>query len=209
MVAFAALTLAAVAALLVAEHRGSKSGIWICKPLASTGFLAAAIAAGALAHPYGRIVLLALGLCWLGDVLLIPDDERALGAGISSFLAGHLAFVAAFAIRGIDMRGTIAALALLATPAWVTLRWLRLHLSPSLRRPVVAYVGVIATMVAAAIGTCAIRPDWTILVAALAFFVSDLSVARDRFVAPAFANRAWGLPLYYVAQLSFAANASP
>jgi len=38
----------------------------------------------------------------------------------------------------------------------------------------------------------------------LAFAASDISVARDRFVAPAFINRAWGLPLYYVAQISFA-----
>jgi hypothetical protein len=29
-------------------------------------------------------------------------------------------------------------------------------------------------------------------------------VARDRFVAPGFVNRAWGLPLYFGAQLLFA-----
>jgi hypothetical protein len=42
-----------------------------------------------------------------------------------------------------------------------------------------------------------------ILAAAVAFYLSDLAVARDRFVAPGFRNRLWGLPLYYGAQLLF------
>jgi len=36
------------------------------------------------------------------------------------------------------------------------------------------------------------------------FYVSDLSVARDRFVARAFVNRARGLPAYYAAQVLMA-----
>jgi uncharacterized membrane protein YhhN len=36
------------------------------------------------------------------------------------------------------------------------------------------------------------------------FFISDLAVARDRFVAPSFANRSWGLPSYYAGQLLLA-----
>ena len=42
------------------------------------------------------------------------------------------------------------------------------------------------------------------MAAAVAFYLSDVSVARDRFVAPGFGNRIWGLPLYYAAQLLFA-----
>lgn len=45
-----------------------------------------------------------------------------------------------------------------------------------------------------------------LLVAPLAFFVSDLAVARDRFVEPGFVNRFVGLPLYYGAQIVFAAS---
>jgi hypothetical protein len=51
-------------------------------------------------------------------------------------------------------------------------------------------------------------PDWLwpagVMTAAVAFYISDVSVARDRFVAPGFGNRIWGLPLYYAAQLLFA-----
>jgi hypothetical protein len=38
-------------------------------------------------------------------------------------------------------------------------------------------------------------------IGALAFAASDISVAVDRFVKPAFVNKLWGFPLYYVAQL--------
>jgi hypothetical protein len=43
-----------------------------------------------------------------------------------------------------------------------------------------------------------------VMTAAVAFYLSDVSVARDRFVAPGFGNRIWGLPLYYGAQVLFA-----
>jgi uncharacterized membrane protein YhhN len=43
-------------------------------------------------------------------------------------------------------------------------------------------------------------------VGALLFYVSDLAVARNRFVAPGFANRAWGLPAYYAGQMLLAST---
>src|SRR5690606_4237677 len=86
------LTLVATALLLVAEARGSVAGRWVWKPLASTGFIAAALAAGAWQTTYGRLVLLALVLSWWGDVLLIPRTRAAFTAGLASFLAGHVAF---------------------------------------------------------------------------------------------------------------------
>ncbi|MCP4006145.1 MAG: lysoplasmalogenase, partial [bacterium] len=45
-----------------------------------------------------------------------------------------------------------------------------------------------------------------ILLGALMFYVSDLAVARDRFVATGFDNRIWGLPLYYCGQLVLAST---
>jgi hypothetical protein len=44
----------------------------------------------------------------------------------------------------------------------------------------------------------------TVALGALAFTASDVSVARDRFVRAQFLNRAWGLPLYYCAQVLLA-----
>lgn len=201
----ASVTLVAVIALLVADWRGSPAGIWIAKPLASAGFLAAAVACGAMDTAYGRAVLAALALSFAGDVLLIPEEKSgALRVGIASFLAAHVAFIAAFWIHGTSPGLFGSAVAVLALPAALVLRWLVPHLSGDMKPAVFAYVAVITAMVAAAAATG--RPD--ILLGAGAFFASDLSVARDRFVAPGFVNRVWGWPLYYAAQLLLASTVS-
>ena len=205
----AAITLVAVGWLLVAERRGSQPGIWTWKPLASTAFVATAVSLGAIGHLYGKLVLAALCLCWLGDVLLIPQDERIFRLGILSFLAGHLGFVAAFVARGVSPLEGVVALALVAVPAAFVLRWLMPHLSSDFRIPVTIYVSVISVMVAAAVATNAASRCVWLLAGALAFAVSDLSVARDRFVKYEFTNRAWGLPLYYAAVLLLAVSARP
>lgn len=203
-----ALTIVAVAFLLVAERLESRRGIWVFKPLASIGFVGTALSAGALESPYGRWVLLALVLSWLGDVLLIPRSPAAFRVGIGSFLLGHVAYVAAFLARGIDLGWTAIAAAAVLGVLFPVLRWLGPHVPSALRNAVFAYVAVISTMVACAAGTARAAGAPAIFVAALAFYLSDLSVARDRFVTPAFTNRAWGLPLYYAAQLVFAWTAA-
>jgi uncharacterized membrane protein YhhN len=202
---FVVATAACVAALLVAELAGSRAAVWAVKPLASAGFIAAALAAGALQSAYGQAVLLALGLSWLGDVFLIPRSRRLFLAGLVSFLLGHLAFLGAFVVRGVHPGWMAAGLVLVVPSAFVHV-WLRPHLPAGLRAPVLAYMAVITVMAAGALGTygawgCAVIPA-----AAAAFYVSDLAVARDAFVKPGVSNRLWGLPLYYGAQLLFATS---
>ena len=75
-----------------------------------------------------------------------------------------------------------------------------------MRGPVLAYVVVISLMLVAALGSVSQPREVQIALGALAFYGSDLAVARDRFVAPGFANKAWGLPLYYGAQLLLASS---
>ena len=67
-----------------------------------------------------------------------------------------------------------------------------------------AYVIAIIAMCAFAIAVSAAADAWSLTVGALAFAISDISVARDRFVAHHFINRLWGLPLFYVAQVILA-----
>jgi uncharacterized membrane protein YhhN len=205
--ALVAATAAAVAALLAAEARGWRPGVWVAKPLASTGFVALALARGGAGTSYGRLVLAALALGWLGDVLLIPKGaRRAFGAGLVSFLLGHLTFVVAFAVRGLDPRWLIGgALAVVALSVPV-LRWLIPHVPGSLRAAVRAYVVVISAMVATAAGAFGAGAGGVLLAGALGFFGSDLAVARERFVAKSLANKLWGLPLYYASQLLLAAT---
>jgi uncharacterized membrane protein YhhN len=206
---FAFVTIAATAALLAAERRGARLGVWIFKPLAAAGFVGAALANGALESGYGRWILAGLVLSFAGDVLLIPRDKRAFLAGLVSFLLGHVAYVGAFALRGQDGVTAAAAAVPVAGASLFALRYLWPHVqknAPKLQRPVLAYMAVISTMVVCAAGAFGKTGDARILAGAIAFYVSDLAVARQRFVAADFSNKLWGLPLYFGAQLVLAAT---
>jgi uncharacterized membrane protein YhhN len=201
------VTLIALAFLLIAEKLGSKLGIWIAKPTAALGYLALALASGALETPYGVLILVGLALSFWGDVFLIPDDSpRIFQAGILSFLLGHVAFTIAFWRSGVDYAVSALAAGVLIAVAAAVLRWLMPNVGDDMRAPVKAYVGVISLMLVVAAG-CAVkggRPE--IFAGAFLFYLSDLSVARNRFVSPGFVNTAWGLPCYFLAQLILAAS---
>ncbi len=202
----ASLTALATLGLIVAHAWKRRWGQWLTKPLASTGFLIAAHAAGALREPWGQGLFAGLALSWVGDVLLIPRHPKAFLAGLVSFLLGHVAFTLAFLWRGLDWSVVgVSALPLLLV-ALVVWRVLRPHVPRELRGPVLAYITVIASMVAFAFGTHAAHGSVVLLGGAIAFFLSDLSVARERFVDDGWKNKAWGLPLYYGAQLALAAS---
>ena len=195
----------AVAGLLVAEYRRSRAGLWLAKPIASLAFIWAGLAAGALDSGYGQLVLLGLVLCLVGDVLLIPLERPAVfRAGVFAFLAGHVAYSAAFLTRPLDPLGFAAGTVLLAVVVGAVLRWIGPTLPAGMVWPVRIYMIVIGLMSALACGVTAAGGPWAVAVGALAFTASDVSVARDRFVRHEFVNRAWGLPLYYAAQLAIA-----
>ena len=73
-----------------------------------------------------------------------------------------------------------------------------------MRSPVIAYVVVISVMVVLALGHAMGGGSLLVPIAATLFFLSDISVAIDRFKDGGFGNRLWGLPAYYAAQLLFA-----
>jgi uncharacterized membrane protein YhhN len=205
MVAWSAVTALAVAALLLSEHKESRAGVWLSKPAASCGFLAVALAAGAWESGYGRAIFCGLVLSWLGDVLLIPRAApRVFLCGVGSFLLGHVAYAVAFLSRGLDAGVFVIAALAAAAAALATLRWLWRHVGADMKPAVVTYIVVISVMLVAALSTHTARSNAWIPIGALGFYLSDLSVARDRFVAPGFLNRAWGLPLYYAAQVILA-----
>jgi uncharacterized membrane protein YhhN len=74
-----------------------------------------------------------------------------------------------------------------------------------MKGPVTAYIVVISLMLTAPgslLGENAMLPQRQIMVTAwaLAFYISDIFVARNRFIKTAFLNRLLGLPLYYTGQ---------
>jgi uncharacterized membrane protein YhhN len=200
---FVALTGVAVVGLLWTEfHEDPRRRL--AKVVASTGFIAVAITAGAADSGYGRLVLVALALSWVGDLCLTYQSPQMFLAGLAAFLLAHVAYVVAFFVRGVEWVALLVALMGVTLIAAVTWRWLRPHIGVQMRRPVAAYVLAISVMVAAAFGTVAADPDPKIAIGAVAFFASDIFVARNRFVGPGLVNRAVGLPSYYAGQVLLA-----
>lgn len=195
------LTLTALAGLLWAERAEAKLWIRRLKPLASVGFLGWALHHGALDTAYGRAVFVGLVLSWFGDVFLLSKRTSWFLAGLLAFLAAHVAYIVAFVGLGPAWSTTALIAAGLAVIAWAVRRWLRPTLPEDMKRPVDVYIVVITLMVATAFAAWRVGAPTTMLAGAIAFYLSDLSVARERFVSSSFTNRLWGLPMYYVAQL--------
>ena len=109
-------------------------------------------------------------------------------------------------MRPLEPVPLIIAAAVMVIFAITVLRWLWPHLPDRMRPAVVCYLTAISMMVVLAIGAVnSIGP--LLAFGAVIFAVSDIFVARNQFVIPSVANRLWGLPLYYAAQLIFALSA--
>ena len=199
------LCLGSLGLLLVAEVRAWTIGKWVFKTLASTGFVGVGLVSGLTASGAGIAALVALLLCMTGDLLLIPQSRKTFLAGLIAFLLGHVAYVVAFFLQGTDpaTAGTVGLITVVA--AMPVLRWLWPHLPERFQAPVLAYIVVISVMLSFAAGVVAAGGSKLILLGAFTFYLSDLFVARRRFVSPGAINRIIGLPLYYVGQLLLAA----
>jgi uncharacterized membrane protein YhhN len=174
------------------------------KLLASTAFVAVAIAAGALNSRYGQVLLIGLLLSWFGDAFLISETQRWFLFGLVSFLLAHIAYFFAFAVSGIDRRWVLGALVPIIGIALLVSLWLTPHLPPDMVWPVRAYTIVISLMVVMAFGTLGAGATPLIVAGACLFYLSDLSVAAMRFTDPPFPTYVLGLPLYYSGQLCLA-----
>lgn len=204
MLLWVAITVTATLVLLFAELRHNTALRWIAKPIAALGFVGAALSANATSSDYGRAVLAALLLSLVGDVLLIPKSKAAFKGGIAAFLLAHVAYIVAFFAHGTSLSIAALPLLVLVPAAALVLRVLYSKVPQNLKIPVLSYIVVISAMVAVSVGT----QNPTIIAGAIIFYFSDLCVARERFLAPGFVNKAIGLPLYFGAQLIFAATIS-
>jgi uncharacterized membrane protein YhhN len=199
----------AVAGLLAAEWADSKFAIGATKMTAATTFIVVALSCGALESTYGQILLAGLALCWLGDAcLLSPGQSLGFQLGIAAFLLGHLAYAVAFFELGIDPIGLAAGGLLMSGFAAGMLHWLRPRVPDDFQVAVISYIGVISLMVACAIGVVVAGGPPIVAIGAIGFTLSDISVARARFVSPGFINAAWGLPLYFASQFLLASSAA-
>lgn len=202
----ALVCLVSALALVGVERRDWPIRRAIFKLIASSGFVLVAVQLNGAESWYGRLILAALALSWIGDMFLLSKQSRLFMLGLASFLMSHIVFSIAFAYRPLSGFALAVGLAVMSCIGLLVLYWLWSHLLGFYRVAVSAYVAAIVAMCSFAIAASAASGNWLLAVGALAFAASDISVARDRFVAPGFMNRAWGLPLYYAAQISLAVS---
>lgn len=192
------VTAAVAAADWWAVAAGRRPVEYVCKPLVLVLLIAAAIALHPAVGVRREWFLAALVLSLAGDVLLmLPQDLFV--AGLGSFLAGHLCYIVGLTRHGGS--GSTVALAAVAVafvasvPAFRILPAVKRG-SPALLVPVALYMVVISAMVATAAATgVALAACGAIL-----FWVSDASIAWDRFVRPWSWARTWIMVTYHLGQ---------
>lgn len=209
VVVIAAIVL--LAGLLFGEKRERRSLILGFKTPLSCLFVLMAVIQPHPLQPYYYFVVAGLILGLVGDVCLAIPGNRAFRAGLAAFLLGHLLYVVAFVGLGRLSDWLTPAHAVIVGISGVVFWRLRPHLGGMLV-PVALYVVVITAMLMAA-WVAFLNPDLksmgarSVLLGAALFYVSDLFVARDRFLAQGFINRLIGLPLYYGGQFLLAFSA--
>jgi alkenylglycerophosphocholine/alkenylglycerophosphoethanolamine hydrolase len=143
--------------------------------------------------------VVALVLCLAGDVLLmVPGDHFV--PGLAAFLAGHVAYVVGFWVRGVEAWALLLGLLVVAITISLVARPIVASVQqegPSrLVWPVLGYIVVISVMVASAVGTTIA----VAIVGASLFYASDALLAWNRFVQPLPNGRVLVMVTYHLAQ---------
>lgn len=205
--------------LVGAEIRRNDLVRGVSKFMAAAAFVMIGLEAfdASAAHAaFATWIFIGLVLGAIGDLALLGRSNAAFLGGLVAFLGGHLAYVVA-ATRALPIdawpssAGIFSAIPI-AAGAIALFGWLWPRLSTEhrpMRVPVIVYVVAIVTMVVAALAVARghALPDpqrYTFVVGASLFFISDLAVARDKFVERSVVNRMWGLPTYFAGQLLIA-----
>lgn len=169
------------------------------------------IAAFTQPHPlasYFRFLLAGLMLCLWGDICLALPQKKMFLLGLVFFLPGQVSYVLAFFSAADMSLWTWIGCLMVVVISSLVYRWLRPYLG-TMNLPVLLYVIVISAMIAGVwtvLGDSRLAQPGRIMIfiGGLAFYFSDIFVARDRFIKSEFPNRLIGLPLYYGGQFLLA-----
>ena len=179
------------------------------KFLASLAFVGFAWDMGAMNSTYGQWVFIGLLMSLMGDVLLtLKGRKQAFISGLLFFMLAHLFYAWAFFTTGFNGSKLPMTLPTVIFAVTITALWLRPHLTGLYAFAIPVYLIVIAVMLIFAWSNQAAAATWWIVCGATLFAVSDLWVARNRFITVNINNRMIGLPLYYLAQLMLAYSVS-
>ena len=191
-----------MAALTVASQVcGWQELFQMAKPLAMLALMYVGWATTQLQPPVQKWLVRALGLSWVGDVLLLYPSMFL--PGLLAFLAAHVCYILMLSKDApwLHSRRALAVFMSMAALVFVVLD--QNGLPTDLRVPVAAYVLVIATMAAQAWGRAKHlgTPGSRLLAwGSVLFMLSDSLLALDKFVSPLPIAGLWVLASYYLAQ---------
>jgi len=197
-----------LAGLLYCEKNELQAAKLSVKTILSCLFILTVVIQSRPVPTYFLLLLIGMLFCLGGDVFLALPHPRMFLWGLVSFLVGHLLYVTAFGRTAGTNQWTLIGLTISLIASGVVYVWLRPHLG-AMKIAVICYMAVISAMAVGAwsmLGADDLRPIGRMLACAgaLSFYISDVFVARQRFVKSAFLNRLIGLPLYYGGQFMLA-----
>jgi uncharacterized membrane protein YhhN len=175
-----------LAGLLYCEKKEVRKARLAVKSLLSSLFIFAAVVQS---HPiplYYRFLLIGMIFCLGGDVFLALPGKKMFLFGLVSFLLGHVFYATAFFYTAGFNQWSGIGLAISALAGAGVFLWLRPHLG-AMKIPVIFYILVISAMVVGAwsmVGAGELKPAGRMAAfgGALGFYVSDIFVARQRFL---------------------------
>jgi uncharacterized membrane protein YhhN len=194
--------------LLYYEKKENKKPLLIVKSILSLLFVVTALLQPHPSPAYYHFLLAGLIFCLIGDICLALPQDKAFRVGLVAFLVGHVLYIFGFSsLSQIDDWISPWLFITFCMSALVFL-WLRPHLK-SMLIPVLFYILIITVMVSGAWGvfwksSFPISGRVFILLGSLCFYVSDVFVARNKFIKEEYRNRLLGLPLYYTGQFLLA-----
>jgi uncharacterized membrane protein YhhN len=194
--------------VLYFEKTENRKGLVPAKGCLSLLFVLAALVQKDPLSPYFGFVVTGLLFCLGGDVFLALPQRKAFMLGLISFLVGHVFYgIGFFSVAGFS-GWTGVGLVLTGAISCLVYSWLRSHLG-KMKGPVIGYMVVITVMVCAAsslmgVADLSLSGRGMAFGGAVAFYFSDVFVARDRFMKKEFVNRLVGLPMYYAGQFLIA-----
>ena len=181
-----------VIAYFVAGFRGHEHGRLLGKMGASGAFVVCALVGGATDSVAGILILIGLLASVLGDFFLLRSETRFM-AGVYAFVVAHLFYSFAFMATGLDGAGFGFGLVIFAPIGWAIWSWVKPH-TGVMSKHIALYIGLIFVMTNLALAACWEDPgqgQQVLLLSAVTFCVSDVLVARQKFVCPRRSTRRW------------------
>jgi uncharacterized membrane protein YhhN len=194
--------------LLYYQKKKDRMPLLIMKSILSLLFVITALLQPHSVPAYYHYLFVGLIFCLIGDVCLALPHEKVFMGGLVTFLVGHVFYIFSFLSLTQIFHWISAGLFIFFGLSAFIFFWLRPHLR-SMVIPVLLYILVITVMVSGAWAvfwksSFQISGRTLILVGSICFYISDLFVARNKFIKEEYRNRLLGLPLYYTGQFLLA-----